>query len=91
MFIEKISLILCALVILLEIAKAASEPSDTPHTRQFFHVGGNYVSDGNGGHYFANQSYVEKLSPASGTTKPYPLVFINGIGQTGTICIPPTR
>ncbi|OBT75755.1 hypothetical protein VF21_05595 [Pseudogymnoascus sp. 05NY08] len=84
MFIEKILSVLFALCILLEIAKAASEPSDTPHARHFFHVGGDYVSDGNGGHYFANQSYVEKLTPASSTTKPYPLVFIHGIGQTGT-------
>ncbi|OBT82843.1 hypothetical protein VE02_08451 [Pseudogymnoascus sp. 03VT05] len=84
MFMEKILSVLFALCILLEIAKAASEPSDIPHTRHFFHVGGDYVSDGNGGHYFANQSYVEKLTPASSTTKPYPLVFIHGIGQTGT-------
>ncbi|KAL5354478.1 hypothetical protein ACLOAV_000567 [Pseudogymnoascus australis] len=66
------------------IISLESEPSDTPHTRHFFHVGGDYVSDGNGGDYFANQSYVEKLIPASGVAKPYPLVFIHGIGQTGT-------
>lgn len=91
MFTKKILPVLSALCILLEIAQAATEPSDTPHTRYFFHVGGDYVSDGHGGHYFANQSYVEKLTPASGATKPYPLVFIHGIGQTGTVRIPLTR
>ncbi|KFY46308.1 hypothetical protein V495_02562 [Pseudogymnoascus sp. VKM F-4514 (FW-929)] len=84
MFTQRISLLFYSLAIVLGIAKAASEPSDTPHTRQFFHIGGDYVSSGDGGHYFANQSYVEKLTPASGATKPYPLVFIHGIGQTGT-------
>jgi hypothetical protein len=35
------------------------------------------------------QMYVEKLEPINGSTKPYPLVFMAGGSQTGTVsCLP---
>jgi hypothetical protein len=37
------------------------------------------------GHILHNQMYVEKLSPAKGSRKPYPIVFVHGGGQTGTV------
>ena len=53
--------------------------------RTYFYVGGGYVEDGNGGHIFKDQMYVEKLEPAfpsmngSGS-----VVMIHGQAQTGT-------
>jgi hypothetical protein len=34
------------------------------------------------------QMYVEKLVPADGCTQPYPLVFMAGGSQTGTVSVP---
>ncbi|KAL4760959.1 uncharacterized protein BDW70DRAFT_150393 [Aspergillus foveolatus] len=36
-------------------------------------------------HVFTNQMYVEKLTPTTGVTKPYPTIFIHGQAQTGTV------
>lgn len=69
-------------------------PNETPHRRTYFYVGGEYVKEGEV-HYFQNQMYVEQLDPIEGPTKAYPVVFIHGLGQTGTVsnkpysCIPP--
>lgn len=51
--------------------------------REYFYVGGSYVNT-TSGHLFANQMYVEKLIPKKSTQK-YPLVFIHGQAQTGTV------
>jgi hypothetical protein len=51
--------------------------------REYFYVGGNYVNT-TSGHLFSNQMYVEKLIPKKISQK-YPLVFIHGQGQTGTV------
>ncbi|RDL31147.1 uncharacterized protein BP5553_09936 [Venustampulla echinocandica] len=50
--------------------------------REFFYVGGSYLETENG-HLFANQMYVEKLTPLK-LRQPYPVVFIHGQAQTGT-------
>lgn len=51
------------------------------------YVGGQYIQNSAGEHVFADQMYVEKLTPAAGVTKPHPIVFIHGQAQTGTVCI----
>lgn len=51
--------------------------------RSYFYVGGNYVEQGSG-HVFSNQMYVERLVPLK-PTQTWPLVFIHGQGQTGTV------
>lgn len=51
--------------------------------REYFYIGGSYVNTTTG-HLFANQMYVEKLIPNK-SSKPYPLVFIHGQAQTGTV------
>lgn len=51
--------------------------------REYFMIGGNYVNTTTG-HLFANQMYVEKLIPKK-STQPYPLVFIHGQAQTGSV------
>jgi hypothetical protein len=56
---------------------------DIPHTRQYFYVGPGYIM-GAAGHFRNEQMYVEVLTPV-GPTKPYPLVLISGLGQTGTV------
>ncbi|CAE7211883.1 hypothetical protein CFE70_009489 [Pyrenophora teres f. teres 0-1] len=70
-----------------------STPHETPAIRSYFYVGGNYISDNKGGHIFANQMYVEKLSPISSpstynnnqtTPSPAPIILIHGQAQTGT-------
>jgi hypothetical protein len=60
---------------------------ETPVSRTYFYAGGRYADDGTGTgqHIFGGQMYVEKLSPATRCPKPYPLVFIHGQGQTGTV------
>jgi pimeloyl-ACP methyl ester carboxylesterase len=58
---------------------------EVPAVRTYFYVGGGYSDDGNGGHIFKDQMYVEKLSPVTTKRKqPNPIVFIHGQGQTGT-------
>jgi hypothetical protein len=61
-------------------------PTEASHVREYFYVGGEYLND-TGGHVFRNQMYVEKLSPTKGRTQPYPVVFVHGGGQTGTVRI----
>lgn len=53
------------------------------------YVGGSYIDDGSGGHIFANQMYVEKLSPLSRSNNdtspaPSPIILVHGQAQTGT-------
>lgn len=58
---------------------------EAEHKREAFYVGGKYVKDPSGGHLFAGQMYVERLTPSSGVRQPYPLVLIHGQDQTGTV------
>lgn len=58
--------------------------NQAPCRRSCFYVGGEYVSNGEVNH-FADQMYVEQLDPVDGPTKPYPLILIHGLGQTGTV------
>jgi len=57
--------------------------SEAIASREYFYVGGNYVLTSLGT-LFSDQMYVEKLSPVE-PTQPYPLVFIHGQAQTGTV------
>lgn len=59
--------------------------SEAAAIRTYFYIGGGYSDDGNGGHIFKDQMYVEKLSPPSTRHNKYhPIVLIHGQGQTGT-------
>ncbi|KAF5587821.1 fusarubin cluster-esterase [Fusarium pseudocircinatum] len=58
--------------------------SEISATRSFFYVGGRYDDDGDGGHVFRDQMYVEKLAPVRGAWKDTPIVMIHGMAQTGT-------
>jgi hypothetical protein len=67
-------------------AVAAHETnSEVPAIRSFFYTGGQYVDDGQGGHVFRGQMYVEKLVPPKGPSKDTPIVLIHGVAQTGTV------
>jgi hypothetical protein len=57
--------------------------AETLAARQYFYVGGNYVST-DSGTLFVNQMYVEQLTPTKPSQK-YPLVLIHGEAQTGTV------
>jgi len=59
-----------------------SNSGEVPAAREFFYVGGNYIPVGTE-HIYANQMYVEKLTP-SNPCQPWPLVFIHGNAQSGT-------
>ncbi|KAJ5997767.1 hypothetical protein N7499_005839 [Penicillium canescens] len=73
------------LLIAWAIAAAASGwRGEVPAQRSYMYVGGQYILNSAGQHVFADQMYVEKLTPAAGVTKPYPIVFIHGQAQTGT-------
>ncbi|KAJ7638451.1 alpha/beta-hydrolase [Roridomyces roridus] len=54
----------------------------TLHRRTFLYVGQTYTTSGNST-IAANQMYVERLTPAK-VTRPLPLLFIHGLGMTGT-------
>lgn len=56
---------------------------EAQHTREYFYVGGSYVTTTSGS-LFQNQMYVEKLTPPR-VSQPYPIVFLHGGGQTGTV------
>ena len=60
------------------------EGTEAAASREYFYIGGNYALTNTGGHIFTNQMYVEKLSPARKRHR-YPLVFIHGQAQTGTV------
>jgi pimeloyl-ACP methyl ester carboxylesterase len=53
------------------------------HYREYFYVGYSYVPQGNST-IAHGQMYVEHLTPASGTLKQYPVLFVHGAGMTGT-------
>ncbi|KAI5200706.1 alpha/beta-hydrolase [Aureobasidium subglaciale] len=57
---------------------------EVPYIRNYFYVGGKYVSDERGSYTFRDHMYVERLTPVGGARKQTPLVFIPGAGQTGT-------
>ena len=65
--------------------KGRSPNGETPYTRSYFYIGGEYVDDRSGAHLFRDQMYVEKLTPISGATRKVPLVMIHGQAQTGTV------
>jgi pimeloyl-ACP methyl ester carboxylesterase len=64
----------------------AAAYSGASSTRDYFYVGGHYIQVASGNttsQYMTGQIYVEKLTPAL-ITKPHPIIFIAGAGQTGT-------
>ncbi|KAJ5984051.1 hypothetical protein N7481_006150 [Penicillium waksmanii] len=62
-------------------ATASSWSGEVPAQRSYMYVGGQYRLDSSGGHVFADQMYVEKLTPEK-ITKPHPILFIHGQAQT---------
>ncbi|KAF7918486.1 uncharacterized protein EAE98_009729 [Botrytis deweyae] len=52
-------------------------------SRDYFYVGGEYVTTSTNTTIFVNQMYVERLVP-SRIEQPYPVVFIHGQSMTGT-------
>lgn len=63
---------------------ATAEPL---YNRSYFYVGGEYIDadSGDGQRIFTGQMYVEQLTPTDGVKHPWPIVFIQGAGQTGTV------
>lgn len=45
------------------------------------------MQDGTGMHVIKNQMYVEELVPAGGPMQRYPIIFVHGQAQTGTVCV----
>ena len=73
-------------ILALCYAAAYSTATSALYTRDYFYVGGRYIQVPSGNttsQYMVGQIYVEKLTPAL-VTKPYPIIFIAGAGQTGT-------
>lgn len=59
--------------------------AEAPHRREYLYVGGEYAETPDGDTIFQNQMYVEKLSSTNKNTRKFPLVFIHGRGQSGTV------
>jgi hypothetical protein len=72
----------------IPIKESRGTSGEVAAVREYFYVGGSYVNTSSG-HLFSNQMYVEKLNPLE-PCQPYPLVFIHGQAQTGTVR-PPSR
>ncbi|PQE14007.1 fusarubin cluster-esterase protein [Rutstroemia sp. NJR-2017a BBW] len=88
MYCTYLFLLVCSLVRLA----ASSVPVYTPHSeayaaRSYFYVGGQYITVSPNNTIYTDQMYVEHIVP-SRILQPYPLVFIHGQGQTGTVCCP---
>lgn len=62
----------------------ACSSSESAYKRDVFYVGGQYVTYGTS-YIRSGQLYVEKLTPAAGATKPYPLVFISAGVPSGNV------
>lgn len=60
-----------------------TKSKEAHHVREYFYVGGNYVTTSSGS-LFQNQMYVEKLTPPR-VSQQYPIVFLHGGAQTGTV------
>jgi pimeloyl-ACP methyl ester carboxylesterase len=58
------------------------QPQGTLHRRAYFYVGQTYIAQGNSS-IAAGQMYIEHLTPAA-VTQPFPILFIHGLGMTGT-------
>lgn len=57
---------------------------ESAYHRDVFYVGGDYKTSGTT-FIVSNQIYVEKLTPVSGVTKPYPLIFISAGVPSGSV------
>ncbi|KAH8832527.1 Alpha/Beta hydrolase protein [Flagelloscypha sp. PMI_526] len=75
--------LLPTLLSFLLLGLASAKPPGTPHYRDFFYVGETFVPADNSS-IAAGQIYVEHLTPASGPSKKYPILFVHGAGMTGT-------
>ena len=71
----------------ISTSKFTPATAESPYHRCYFYVGGQYRADenGNGEHVFTDQMYVEQLTPIGGAKHAWPLVFIQGAGQSGTV------
>lgn len=65
------------------ISPACASP-ESAYKRDVFYVGGDYQPYGTS-YIRAGQLYVEKLTPAAGASKPYPLVFISAGVPSGNV------
>lgn len=55
----------------------------TPHTRDYFYVGGSYATASGGSEIVHGQLYVEHLAPIE-KTRSIPILFIHGNGMTAS-------
>lgn len=76
--------LICPVFLGQATGKAASS-AEAPHRREYLYVGGEYANTPDGETIFQNQMYVEKLSPTDGSTRKFPIVFVHGRGQSGTV------
>lgn len=78
--------LVCGVLALRQTSQTWSSP-ESAYVRDYFMAGGSYTDDGTGEgtHAFQGQMYVERLAPVSGANRSYPLVFVHGTGQTGTV------
>lgn len=76
---------LFVVLLALIFGRFISNPRDaigTLHWRSYFYIGGSYSAHGNST-IASGQIYVEHLVPAN-LSQPFPLLFIHGLGMTGT-------
>lgn len=68
----------------IDAISPACSSAETLYRRDTFFVGGEYVPYG-ASYLRSGQIYVEKLTPAAGATKPYPLVLVSAGVPSGSV------
>lgn len=79
---RKMKSIFAALFVSFSCLSGTLAQQGTLHRRTYLYVGQTYVPQGNST-IAADQMYVERLTPAE-VTQPLPILFIHGMGMTGT-------
>lgn len=74
----------------LVVSNLPKSSGEVAYHRDYFYVGGGYADNGKGEHIFKDQMYVEHLTPVGGSRKKYPIVFVHGQAQTGTVGLTPS-
>jgi hypothetical protein len=74
---------LAAASLIVACVSLAAATGEAQHVREYFYVGGEYITT-SAGSLYQNQMYVEKLTPPKVSQK-YPIIFLHGGAQTGTV------
>lgn len=88
-----LQLLACATLLGLANAQNGTNSTTTykgreaAHYREYYYIGGQFISDGMGGQTVTHQMYVEELTPVDGVTQQYPLILVHGEPFCGAVSL----